>query len=396
VTNSQKASAEDLVRLAMEIESAAKKAVSLKRDSILTQMNGATVGRLLENLRNLESAWGRVDDREHGPYDSILSTVEEQFKQINDDPPIRFTAEFIKNALADAKARTKDGQKCPDEACDLTTALRFIAGRASTPPTALKSAFIDFLSLNVLERVKKSEMEEDLMLRSQLESNLKLGDMVRKEWKLAADHPVRKFLKAVIQDMRERLTRLEQRTSTLQSFVPGSKVRDPVFEEMAKLVESRWQGSDSVSPRTLAWLSVDFYPFWEKHKKVYIDLHLLSETARVEKKSIKTTSGRSGLEKRELKVSLQLVQKWLQLADLRNKHPKDVIDHFVTKSFKNETAQNKLSVFLTLLLDHVVRNGDPKDVVETLCKKHVRKVMTVEIVEECAQEIVRHMQKYKK
>jgi hypothetical protein len=239
-------------------------------------------------------------------------------------------------------------------------------------------------------------MEEDLMLRSQLESNLKLGDMVRKEWKLAADHPVRKFLKAVIQDMRERLTRLEQRTSTLQSFVPGSKVRDPVFEEMAKLVESRWQGSDSVSPRTLAWLSVDFYPFWEKHKKVYIDLHLLSETARVEKKSIKTTSGRSGLEKRELKISLQLVQKWLQLADSRNKHPKDVIDHFVTKSFKNETAQNKLSVFLTLLLDHVVRNGDPKDVVETLCKKHVRKVMTVEIVEECAQEIVRHMQKYKK
>lgn len=100
VTNPQKASAEELVRWAMEIDTASKKAVSLKRDSILAQMNGATVGRLLENLRNLESAWGRVDDREHGPYDSVIETVTERYKQINDNPPTRFTVEVIENALA--------------------------------------------------------------------------------------------------------------------------------------------------------------------------------------------------------------------------------------------------------------------------------------------------------
>lgn len=393
LANSRDESAEDSVRVGIEIENAAKNAMNLKRHSILSQMNGATLGRLLENLRNLESAWGRVDDREHGPYDSILRTVEERSKLINDNPPIRFNAAVIENALLEVDARMKHGQTRPSTPCDLKTALRYVASPASTPPDALELAFIDFLALHKLERVKKCDAEEELTLLSQLESNLKLEEMVRRNWKLGADHPVRKFLKAVIKDMRDRLSCLEQRKSILQSFVPGSKVRDPVFEEMAKLVESDWKRSDSVSPRTLAWLSVDFYPFWKKHKKVYIDLHGLSETERIEMKSIKTTSGRSALEKRELDKTLLLVQKWLDYADSRNKHPKDVIERFVTQSFKNETAQNKLSVFLALLLDHVVRNGDPKDVVKTLCEKHDRKVMTVEIVEGCAKELIHYLQK---
>jgi hypothetical protein len=138
---------------------------------------------------------------------------------------------------------------------------------------------------------------------------------------------------------------------------------------------------------------VDFYPFWEKHKTAYVRQYRVVAAARVKKKLTRTTSGRSALEKRELDKLLRLVQKWLEYADSRNKHPKDVIERFVTQSFKNETAQNKLSVFLALLLDHVVRNGDPKDVVKTLCEKHDRKVMTVEIVEGCAKELIHYLQK---
>lgn len=393
-TKPQTSSAEDLVRLAMEIQTEAKQAVSLSRDFILTQMNGATVGRLLENLRNLDSARGEVDDREHGPYDSIVKTVADRFKEIHDNPPTRFRDEDIENALSKADSRMKHGQTRPEVPCDLKAALRYIAGGASTPPAALESAFIDFLSLHKLERVKKCDSEEELTLRSQLESNLKIEGLVRKDRKLAANRPVRKFLKAVIQDLRNRLTGLEQRKCTLQTFVPGSKVRDPVFEEMAKLVDSRWKGSDSVSLRTLAWLSVDFYPFWERHKTTYGGQHRVVVTAKKKKTGNAKKAGVIGLSSRESDTFLIEVQDWLKFADLLEKRPVDTIEEFAKKTYRSKPAIKKLSEFLGALHDHVINKTPVKKIVTGLQKK--KKLMNEDIFQKCAQELIQYLEKNEK
>lgn len=389
----QNASAGNLVRLVTEIDAVAKDAVNKRSDALLEQMNAATVGRLLEDLRNLESARTRVDDREHGPYDAILKTVESRFRKINDNPP-RFSAEAIEAALSNADLRMKEGQNRPQAPCDLTTALRYIAGGASTPPAAMESAFIDFLSLQRLEREKKWDSEEEAMLLSRLEECLESQRVVEKNWKLAAGDPVRKFLKDLIKDCRERLTRLEQRKCALHSFVPGSKGKDPVFEEMAKLVESNWKRSDSVSLRTLAWLATDFSPFWEKHKKAYINEYRLSDRARKKAKSTKTSAGAAGLKSRELRRCVKHVRDWLEFADFREKRPLDVVELFADKVYSSKQSSMRLSEFLRAIHDHVVHKTPLKKVVGCLLKK--RSIMDEEIVQVCAQKLNQYIQKRKK
>lgn len=388
----QNASSADLVQLAIKIDAESRLAVNKLPDVILEQMNAPTVGRLLEDLRDLEAARTRVDGREHGQHDSIIRKVEDRFRRINDGPPpTRFSAEAIEDALSAADLRMKQGQLRPQTPCDLTTALRYVAGRTSTPPSAMESAFIDFLSLHRLEREKKWDSEKEAMLFSWLESGLESQRIVQKDWKLAADDPVKKFLNALIKGSRDGLTRLEKRKSTLNSFVPGSKCKDPVFEEMAKLVESHWKRPDSVSLRTLAWLSVDFSPLWETHKKAYVDEYRMVDEARKETKSTRTTSGAAGLKSRELRRSVKHVRDWLAFADSSEKRPFDVIELFADKTYSLKKSSSLLSEFLRAIHDYVVKKTPMKKVVDGLLKK--KKVMDVDIVQACAQELIQYMHK---
>jgi hypothetical protein len=84
----ESSSAVDLVRKAIEIQAEAKRAVRLRRDLVLGEMNFSTVDRLLVKLRCLDSLNSESEEgvvSEQGPYRSILSTVWERFKELQLD-----------------------------------------------------------------------------------------------------------------------------------------------------------------------------------------------------------------------------------------------------------------------------------------------------------------------
>ncbi|MEO8616462.1 MAG: hypothetical protein ABI600_15065 [Luteolibacter sp.] len=353
-------SAVDLVRNAVEIQAESEKSVLLRRDWVLAGMNFGTVERLVERLRNLDSISSESEEgvvSEQGPYRSILSTVLERYRELERGPLPGVSPEAVKVALAEAKVRTKI--PIPESPCDLATALRFVSGVQTTPHAALEMAFNDFLAIFRLRRAEKAGSEDDAGGETPWNSQQREAQSVQEQ-------------------------------VFLQNFAPGLKPPVHIARETRDLVESRWRRSDSVSSESLAWLAIDFYPFWKKHKQAYLEQHASAKLASEKKAEVKRKSGGKGVEAREQKRLVGLVKDWLQYADSHEKPPNEIIEIFVSETKgTTELTRRKYNGFLMRLHDYVANERDVDHVVATLRKEGMKSI-TSEMLQGCATVLKEH------
>lgn len=356
----ESSSAVDLVRKANEIQAEAKRAVRLRRDLVLGKMNFSTVERLLVKLRylhllNSESEEGVVS--EQGPYRSILSTVSERFKELQLDPLPGARPEDVENALNVAERRTNIPR--PTSPCDLPTGLFFVAGVKTTPLAALERAFSDYIIINQLLKAIRPGSESE-------------G---------AGETPW---------NLQERISRSVQEQNFLRDFSPGLNPPAEIAEETSRWLESKWKRSGSVSLESLAWLAVDFYPFWEKHNHAYIRQHNSEELARNKKAAVKRTAGGMGVENREQKKLVKLVENWLEYSDSVGTRPVESVGAFLREiQGITELVRKKYSNFLRRLVEHLEKDSDVDNVV-TIIQKDGMKSFTPGILQACATVIKEH------
>jgi len=355
----------------MEIQVEAKMAVILRRDSILATMNLTTVQRLVEILISLDSASSEGEELEHGPYRSILSAALERIEQAKEGPPLKFDSKGIQDILEQADRRTTNPR--PESPCDLVTALRYASGVNRMANASLEKAFNDFLCIIRLQREMKVNSEEALRLQ--------LDDFAKAPNKLGSKE---------LRILQKWISWLDDRRKFLHDFAPGMKPPGNIARETSELVESRWKISDSVTLDLLAWLAADFYPFWKKHQRSYLQQHAKAESARKEKTEKNRTAGGIGVENREHTKWIKFVEDWLQYADSRDMRPNKIINDFVGKTeIKTKNARRKAAGFLQILQEHVARKSDVNGVVEQI-RQTGMKSMNSRILQACAHVLNEH------
>lgn len=354
------ASADQLVRNAIELREEAKRRVILRRALILSEMNCSSVQRLAEKLTILDAASSEGEDRDQSPYRAILVTVLEKFEAVKDGPPWTDDSNEIQRALADADQRAQVPR--PETPCNLTAALAYVSGMKRPSKEVLEKAFQDFLSVFQLQRVINARLHED-----------QEGDS---PW-----------------NSEDFLLRRAEEERFVSGFKPGVKPPPDVAESTRTLVRSSWGRSNSVNLRSLSWLANSFYPFWIKHRKAYLAQY---ETDKVAKKRISATnaaSGREGVRKREHTAQMDRVTEWLRSAEATGKRPEDILDSFVVGTeLVTEKGRRKLSAFLGGLNEHVANKTNVTDAVEHLIAIGM-KSMTSSTFEECADLLRLHLSK---
>lgn len=285
---------------ALNLMEAAEKALIGRREKMVSAMSYVSVLRLAREL----SALGPQARKQKGN-DLIAGPVVRRLEEIFDVSRARAqrrNAAAIDKTLQAAGSRTTIPM--PDLPCGLEKALRFAADEDECEWSVMESAFRDFLIVDLGRDVALSKLIQDELKeeRTQIASSI---DNCSKEVRGTSQHEVLLDLKKRLIEIDTELERFEEARNLRSRFKPGIRWPKYLIEEADDVLKKDLSNPEPISRRELAWLCVDFYPFWSEHAATYIDRDDAAKRSAKQRSKKAKVSGKKGAYSNERK-------KWIE------------------------------------------------------------------------------------